>query len=37
MGKEKTRVERAMDLAIEKPEYIIDHRTISVATSIGRG
>ena len=27
MGKEKTRVERTMDLALERLEYIIDHRT----------
>ena len=27
MGKDKTRVEKAMDLALERLDYIIDHRT----------
>ena len=27
MGKDKTRVEKAMDLALEHLDYIIDHRT----------
>ena len=29
MGKDKTRVEKAMDLALERLDYIIDHRTAS--------
>ena len=27
MGKDKTRVEKAMDIALERLDYIIDHRT----------
>ena len=27
MGKEKARVKKAMDIALERLEYIIDHRT----------